>query len=313
MARLGPDQKVFGLGLSRTGTTSLGKALNELEIRTKDYPHDRTTQRELFSGSGRLTSLNRYQGIVDITVVPFYRQLDRAYPSSKFILTVRDRQSWLESIRRQYTIMAEAWSRLDPQFKEFTRLISERVYGSLQFDAERFLDAYERHARNVLNDFKDRPADLLVMDISGGDGWEKLCPFLGLPVPSAPFPHVNQGQPVLDWYNSRAAVKADLEGLIPSGRSFILVDDCKLDVEAVGDGRVLPFLERDGCYSGTPADDATAISELQRMREAGTDFIAFAWVAFWWLNHYVEFARYLRSNFATLVANDRLIVFDLRR
>ena len=32
---------------------------------------------------------------------------------------------------------------------------------------------------------------LLVMDIIAGDGWDKLCPFLGKPVPEAAFPHRN--------------------------------------------------------------------------------------------------------------------------
>lgn len=34
--------KVFGIGLSRTGTTSLGTALNQLGIKTIHYPHDET-------------------------------------------------------------------------------------------------------------------------------------------------------------------------------------------------------------------------------------------------------------------------------
>jgi hypothetical protein len=35
------------------------------------------------------------------------------------------------------------------------------------------------------------------MDITAGDGWEKLCGFLGMPVPDAPFPHEHPGvQPV---------------------------------------------------------------------------------------------------------------------
>ena len=72
--------KVFGLGLSRTGTTSLGTALNQLGINTIHYPHDAVTQRELELRSGVLSILNKYQGIVDISVVPFYHQLDRAYP-----------------------------------------------------------------------------------------------------------------------------------------------------------------------------------------------------------------------------------------
>jgi hypothetical protein len=37
--------------------------------------------------------------------------------------------------------------------------------------------------------FRDRPDDLLVMNICAGEGWEKLCPFLGLAIPKVKFPH----------------------------------------------------------------------------------------------------------------------------
>jgi hypothetical protein len=30
------------------------------------------------------------------------------------------------------------------------------------------------------------------MNLVEGDGWEKLCPFLGVPVPSVPFPHLHR-------------------------------------------------------------------------------------------------------------------------
>ena len=32
------------------------------------------------------------------------------------------------------------------------------------------------------------------MDLAAGDGWSKLCPFLGKPVPDAPFPHLNRAE-----------------------------------------------------------------------------------------------------------------------
>ena len=36
--------------------------------------------------------------------------------------------------------------------------------------------------------FKNRPQDFLNLDIIGGEGWEKLCEFLGKPIPDVPFP-----------------------------------------------------------------------------------------------------------------------------
>ena len=40
--------------------------------------------------------------------------------------------------------------------------------------------------------FRDRPKDLLVLDVCGGDGWEPLCAFLGLEPPRHAFPHFNR-------------------------------------------------------------------------------------------------------------------------
>jgi hypothetical protein len=56
---------------------------------------------------------------------------------------------------------------------------------------ELYLERYRRHNREVLEYFADRPGDLVVMDITKGDGWEVLCPFLGLDVHDGPFPHSN--------------------------------------------------------------------------------------------------------------------------
>jgi hypothetical protein len=56
------------------------------------------------------------------------------------------------------------------------------------------LDAYGRHLTAVAGRFADRPGDLLVMDITAGQGWEALCPFLGLEAPAGvAFPVANAG------------------------------------------------------------------------------------------------------------------------
>jgi hypothetical protein len=36
------------------------------------------------------------------------------------------------------------------------------------------------------------------------------------------------------------------------------------------------------------------------------------WPAFWWLDYYSEFSRYLRARFPCSLENERLVVFDLR-
>jgi hypothetical protein len=56
-----------------------------------------------------------------------------------------------------------------------------------------FLERYRRHNAEVLAHFKGRPRDLLVMNVDNGDGWDKLCRFLGCPIPATPYPLMNVG------------------------------------------------------------------------------------------------------------------------
>ena len=104
----------------------------------------------------------------------------------------------------------------------------------------------------------------------------------------------------------------ELCALMPGEETFILVDDEQTSAGLVVDGRRrLPFLENNGQYWGPPADSATAIRELERLRGAGARFIVFASNAFWWLDHYNEFADYLRAHYSCPLSNERQVVFDL--
>lgn len=97
---------------------------------------------------------------------------------------------------------------------------------------------------------------------------------------------------------------------VPLDEPFILVDEEQLR-QLLPHRRVIPFLERDGAYWGPPADDATAIRELERLRQAGARRIVFAWPCFWWLEHYAAFAGYLRANYKAARDDSLLIVFAL--
>src|SRR5262249_45426746 len=100
---------------------------------------------------------------------------------------------------------------------------------------------------------------------------------------------------------------------VPAGGRFILVDDAQW-ANAAFDGRhVLPFLEQNGQYWGHPKDDAHAIREFKRLRDEKAEFIIFAPPAYWWLDYYGEFARYLSRHFKCSLRNESLIVFDIRR
>lgn len=311
MRPLRDGEKLFGLGLSKTGTSSLTKALKILGISSIHYPHDEQTEAELRRGEYRLSILRAYQSATDTPVAPFYAQLDQVWPGSKFILTVRDKTSWLRSAEAHWRVLKQGPRAKDQQFQAFADFISACVYGCIYFNAERFSFAYDTHVKNVQDYFANRPEDFLVLDLIGGEGWGPLCEFLAVPVPGdRPFPHTNRAN---QWAHLLVHATRDLAMSVPIGETLILLDQNGLGSSVAPGRSVLPFLERGGEYGGLPADSETAITELERLRvERRAAFLAIAWPAFWLLERYPGFAAHLGTTFRRVLANDRLIVFDLR-
>ena len=180
-----PDLKVFGIGLSKTGTLSLARALTRLGIKTKHFPDDTTTQNELRWGRYELSIFREYQGLVDIPVAPFYAQFDRIYPSAKFILTTRPTEPWLASFERHFQLWVEH------RRTDYDDFVLACTYGVQHFSAERLRYAKELHEANVRGYFAGRPDKLLVLNVFEGDGWKELGAFLGCPVPDEPYPREN--------------------------------------------------------------------------------------------------------------------------
>lgn len=104
-----------------------------------------------------------------------------------------------------------------------------------------------------------------------------------------------------------------IESLLPPRTRFVLADENQWVPPArLANRAIVPFTERNGLYHGPPADDRAAVQELERARRQGAGFLIFAWPAFWWLEHYREFAGHLRAHFHCVLQNERLVVFDLR-
>jgi hypothetical protein len=184
--------KVFGIGYHKTGTTSLGMALKFLRY---NVCHGARPVRgmlghrkmmELLHGGDLAPILDIARGFDAFEDNPWfvlYRELDRAFPGSRFILTVRDEERWLDSAIRHCG--------------DSTSDLREWIYGvgSPVIAKDIWLESYRRHAREVRDYFRDRPADLLVVNWERGDGWAELCGFLGHRLVTGPFPHLNKGRP----------------------------------------------------------------------------------------------------------------------
>jgi hypothetical protein len=122
-----------------------------------------------------------------------------------------------------------------------------------------------------------------------------------------------------DWYAWMLALDAALSCIrevIPEGETIILVDQSEWDdgwaAESVVAGCfAVPFLERDGTFWGPPPDDATAISELERLRSAGATHLVIGWPAFWWLTHYEGLSSHLHASHSCLLQNEHVVIFRL--
>jgi hypothetical protein len=116
----------------------------------------------------------------------------------------------------------------------------------------------------------------------------------------------------IQWEKQLALASDELAELVPPGSNLVLVDDNQFGSEIIQERNVIPFLERNGQYWGSPPDGTTAVSEFERMRENGADYMAFIWPARWWLHYFPELNDRLRSGFRCILQNERLVVFDLQ-
>ena len=180
-----PDTKVriFGVGLPRTGTTSVAMAMLELGLKTCHACFDDA----LF---------DRGDAFFDTPVYVDYQRLDRRYPGARFILTWREPHAWYASFVRSlggYYQRLRTAVNLAPD-----NLVDRRCYlqafGSGDLSESTLVARYHEHQRRIMAYFGDRPSDLLVLDLAAQcDPWEPLCRFLGLPRPSSLFPRLNTG------------------------------------------------------------------------------------------------------------------------
>lgn len=180
--------RIFGIGMHKTGTTSLHHALQILGYDSGHWTNAHWAKsicREMWK-TGRSATLERCYALCDLPIPLFYRELDKAYPGSKFILTLRPEDDWLQSVKRHWTSNNKYHHQWDDD--PFSHQVHEMLYGQSTFNEQVFRERFRRHNAEVMQYFRQRPEDLLVMNIGAGDEWGRLCRFLGNTVPSVGYP-----------------------------------------------------------------------------------------------------------------------------
>jgi hypothetical protein len=182
--------KVFGIGFQKTGTSSLDEAFRVLGYRTdKGVFINAPAKRSSIFIEPPLTNAKvlahvrpiaqEKEAFSDNPWPLLYRELDAQFPDSKFVLTVRDPEAWIASLRRHYGSRESD--------------ILEWLYGcrTIPGNEARCLAVYTAHNTAVRKHFAGRPTALLEIDIEREPQWEALCAFLGKAVPATPFPRAN--------------------------------------------------------------------------------------------------------------------------
>jgi len=186
--------KIFCIGLNKTGSMSLYAALKILGFKTAHYTCTKGNIHEIMRDNSEhnrmlLSGMEEYDAYSDFFMkrktYHFFKIMDEQYPNSKFILNIRDLSSWLRS--RKGHVLKKL------KLRKYRKQNPHSTWYNI--DQAAWRKEFEEHSEDVLFYFRNRPADLLVINIPASEGWEKLCPFLGVPIPNESFPHENK----TDW------------------------------------------------------------------------------------------------------------------
>jgi len=127
--------KIFGIGLSRTGTVSLTIALKILGYNVIHSPRPELVP-EL------LHELRKWDGATDAPIALAFEEIDRMFPDSKFILTTRSLESWLKSY--------ENYLSKRPKQATNVAVMQKKLYGSVEFNKEEYTKAFNKHHAKVI-------------------------------------------------------------------------------------------------------------------------------------------------------------------
>jgi len=179
--------KVFGLGLNKTGTSTLGACYKEFGYSQCGYSFE-ILQEYIQNGFS-----NKIQRIIaendafqDIPWCIMWKDLIRHYPDAYFILTTRpDALIWFDSQVNHYKRTPAAFE------------ANKMVYGHSDPEAHKeiYLSSYINHNTEIKTFFDSHEHyKLATFCWEFGDSWDEICSFLKVEVPEKSFPHANSSK-----------------------------------------------------------------------------------------------------------------------
>lgn len=180
------DRKVFVVGLSKTGTSTLKEMLTTLGYRV--CGPKKALLAEVRAGNVQAIdpTLEAHDAFEDWPWPLVYRYVNEKYGArARFILTRRkDADTWFRSVENHGLGTSPLKSMRDAygHYRPFGRKAL-------------FVKTYEEHNAAVRDYFAAHPDRFVEICLEDGDGWEKLCDFLGHEAPEATVPHRNRSVP----------------------------------------------------------------------------------------------------------------------
>jgi hypothetical protein len=205
--------KIFCIGFGKTGTTSMEYLLQQFgftlgnqavaEILSEDWTVHKRTDRIIpfcHTADAFQDAPFGYPGL--------FAELDKAFPDSKFLLTVRNSSDeWFESLVRFHTKKFSSDPDRPPneedlanalyRFKGFMlRQTKNRGYleGGL-YNPVTYKECYQTHNKQVEEYFSQRPNDFLKINVGVKEDFQRLCDFLHVKTNITGFPWKNRTQP----------------------------------------------------------------------------------------------------------------------
>ena len=207
------SNKIFCIGLNKTGTTSLLYEFVRMGVMTGNQREGEQMVSHYLNGNFKpiLNYCKRDKFFQDIpfSIPNFYKQLDMEFPNAKFILSVRtSADEWYDSLIRFHTksklIGVAGKLPTSDDLKE-----SSYVYKGWAYDVHNIIynvpyddpynkdiliETYENHKKDVNEYFKNRNNDLIVIDLADNQSYIKFKNFFGFKNNFTKFLHENSSK-----------------------------------------------------------------------------------------------------------------------
>jgi hypothetical protein len=158
-----------------------------------------------------------FQATTDYPACTYWRELAAFYPDAKLILTVRDADSWFDSVSETIFSPKMQGSLAGSPVGAMMQGVIFDAFGSRVNDRAFMTDWFARRNQTVIDSL---PRSRLLV-FSPKEGWGPLCAFLGVPVPKAPFPRVNSRDEINQAMAERRGPPPDPETAEKFARAYI--------------------------------------------------------------------------------------------